>query len=61
MKSSSKPRPKNIDSTIAKLKDMQREQDELTKRDMFIEFLGSSGLNLIDEKKHQQPRKRYLP
>ena len=51
----------DLNATLEKIVDMQREKNEFKRRDMFIEFLGSSGLNLIDETKHKQPRKRYLP
>jgi len=56
-----KSKPIDIDTTLQKVADMQHEPDELIKRDMFIDFLGSAGLGLIDETKHQQPQKRYLP
>mgnify|MGYP000426774581 CR=1 FL=1 len=59
MKPSSKPN--DIDLIFEKVADMKRETNEFKKRDMFVDFLGSGALNLIDETKHQQPRKRYLP
>jgi len=59
MKSTSKSI--DLDTTLQKVADMQHEPDEMIKRDMFIDFLGSTGLGLIDESKHQQPKKRYLP
>ena len=59
MKTKSKPNDLNV--TLEKVADMQREPDEFKRRDMLVNFLGSSGLGLIDETKHKQPRKRYLP
>ena len=59
MKTKSKPNDLNV--TLEKVAKIQREPDAFIKRDMFVEFLGSTGLNLIDETKHQQPQKRYLP
>jgi len=59
MKTTSKPIDINV--ALQKVVDMQRESNELTKRDMFIDFFGSNGVGLIDETKHQQPKKRYLP
>lgn len=56
-----KSKPIELNETIEKVADMQRESDAFKRRDMFVEFLGSAGLNLIDESKHQQPKKRYLP
>jgi len=59
MKPSSKPN--DIDLIFEKVADMKRETNEFKKRDMLVNFLGSTGLGLIDESKHQQPKKRYLP
>jgi len=59
MKPTSKPI--DLDTTLQKVSDMQHESDEFKRRDMFIGFLGSAGLGLIDETKHQQPQKRHLP
>jgi len=57
----SKSKPMDVDVALAKVSDMQHEPNELKRRDMFVDFLGSAGLGLIDESKHQQPKKRYLP
>jgi len=51
----------DLDSILEKVAEIQVENDEFQKRDMFVELLGFSGLGLIDETKHQQPAKRYLP
>jgi len=59
MKTKSKPVDLNV--TLEKVAKIQQERNEFKRRDMFVNFLGSDGLNLIDESKHQQPRKRYLP
>ena len=59
MKTKSKPVDLNV--TLEKIAIIQREPNQLTKRDLFVELLGSNGLNLIDESRHQQPKKRYLP
>jgi len=56
-----KSKPINPNVALEKVAEMQHEPDELIKRDMFVEFLGGAGLGLIDETKHQQPAKRYLP
>ena len=53
--------PIDLDSTLEKVADIKCEPDDHKRRNMFIDFLGSTGLNLIDETKHQQPKKRYLP
>jgi len=54
-------KPIDLVSILEKVGEIQVENDEFQKRNMFVELLGSSGLNLIDESKHQQPAKRYLP
>jgi len=56
-----KVKPITPNAALEKIVDMQHEPDEMIKRDMFIGFLGSAGLGLIDETKHQQPQKRHLP
>ena len=56
-----KSKPIGVDVALAKVEEMQREPDAFKRRDMFVEFLGGAGLKLIDESKHQQPKKRYLP
>ena len=56
-----KSKPVDLNVTLEKVAKIQREPDAFKRRDMFVNFLGSDGLNLIDESKHQQPRKRYLP
>ena len=58
MKTTSKQN--DLNSTLEKIADMQREKNEFKKRDMLVDFFGSNGLGLIDETKHQQS-KRYLP
>ncbi len=54
-------RPNDLNTIIEKVVDIQRQTDAFKKRDMLVDFFGSNGLNLIDESKHQQPKKRYLP
>jgi len=56
-----KPKPIGVDEVLAKVADMKRETNGFKRRDMFVDFLGSAGLGLIDETKHVQPKKRYLP
>ena len=56
-----KSKPNDLRSTLGKVAEIQRERNGFKRRDMFVNFLGSNGLNLIDESKHQQPKKRYLP
>jgi len=59
------PNPSNklisITSKVAEIQNESNESNEFMKRDMFVQFLGSEGLNLIDEDKHQQLTKRHLP
>ena len=54
-------RPNDLNTIIDKVVDIQRQTNAFKKRDMFVQLLGITGLNLIDESRHQQPKKRYLP
>jgi len=62
VKIETKSNPSNkLISITSKVAEIQNESNEVIKRDMFVQLLGSEGLNLIDEDKHQQAAKRHLP
>ena len=62
VKIETKSNPSNkLISITSKVAEIQNESNEVIKREMFVQLLGSEGLNLIDEDKHQQAAKRHLP